>query len=381
MQAITFNYLNSKIHFNEESLCLRYCFIVSELAISAGKSYETLAFEHYYTPKNMVEKAEMIAAYYQNKNDKEWDIKADEVRMMLQMMKKMKYHSKEGIVMQKKFERSLDQLFTDIKKELYDSLCSTGLPQLYPLAKEGLLRICPLKHDDPEFENDEFIPASKIMQLQLPPDEVNDPEIFCMGNLFFFPDFFKPLNIPLQFTDKKAAAGNGFLHPCLLIPNINLLSAQELETVNNQVKEPAGRFNEKMNEWILMTRKNLPVAETHAFFKDYILPASDVLGTILGENEILNHCSRLQNDEVASGIYLGELPYSTVLNYYKYFEAINETTFNKVMEAKEHNPLVQGRMPVMILCSRIEGSYAIPADPVPDESQKVLPSKKSLSID
>src|SRR3954466_762734 len=107
MQAITFNNANSKIPPTEESLCIRLSFLVAELAVSAGTSYEHICFEHYYTPKNIVEKVEMIADYYENKNDKEWEVKADEVRKMYELMKKIKHHSKEGIVIIKKFEKSL----------------------------------------------------------------------------------------------------------------------------------------------------------------------------------------------------------------------------------------------------------------------------------
>ena len=387
MEAIVYNHTQTKIPLLMESLCLRTAYILCDYATLAGSSYTVLLFDRIYNPKRLEDKIEMVDQYTKSEGE-EFLGEMNEVRRMLKLFNKVKHHSAEGISKKKQFEKSVDQMFNVIKAERLRELQKTGLPQLQPLYDKGEFGLFPVDIITHESDQGDDIPASELLQLNLP-EENYSPPLFFLSTDFFLEDFIDPWTVVEARDSRASKPENIYIEHCFSVPNLNLLTSTELETIHTQLAPAAAPFWKKMDEWITLSHDEASAAETRNFFIKEVRPTIAPLLAAIAENELLQHCSKLQDDRVIVEVFLGELPVEAIWKYYRYFGVMTDETWQKLMDAKENDPSLSGRWPVMLLripaIDNIETAEGKEVEDIVDEEpnreETVLPVKKSINID
>ena len=188
MRAIVFNSSISRIDLKAESIALRAALLLADDAVSAGMSVSIIDFNNFYAPKKFFQKATMIEIYY----DKREDAKAEEMRQIIAAYKtaqKIKHKPGQLIARIKKLENSIDALFNDIKREYYEGLENSGLPQLNPLMDEKYFNAYWIDSHNPETEKENQVAASTLL-LNRMKDAAKGPVIFLLTPEFFFSEFY-----------------------------------------------------------------------------------------------------------------------------------------------------------------------------------------------
>ncbi|HLG33467.1 MAG TPA: hypothetical protein VI757_01190 [Bacteroidia bacterium] len=376
MRAIVFNSSDSRIDLKVESIALRAALLLADDAVTAGMSVSIIDFNNFYTPKKIYQKATMLEIYY----DKKEDAMAEEIRQIIagyKAMQKIKHKPGQLIARLKKLENSIDALFNDVKKEYYEVHEKNGLPQLNPLMDEDYFNAYWIDSHNPEKEKENQIAASTLL-LNRMKDAEKGPVIFLLTPEFFFNEFYTEEIIKSSKDKRWYQPEKIYFERCLVLPNINLLSAPEIKKIRAELQPSAQPFCRLMDEWIRMPRNDEDTFKTKPFLRKKILSAAAALQKNIDSNELLNHYKGLQDNQVVIELIAGEIPVSMLWEFFKHYSVIKEETNAVLLKEKEKVSSFPKRLPVLLV--RIPGNSEAPATQK-KEMKDVAPVKKSISID
>jgi len=307
----------------------------------------------------------------------DWKERFDEYLADMKNINKIKHKPPKLIILLKRIEKEIDEMFIEFKEWMLQKLMADGLPQLEPLMNANEIIAQVMNMNDPEkHEEGRCVAASKLLTLS-----VEKPDEYELCLFFLPPEFLKSEEVLnwniLTSSDKKAADPSSiYLEHCFTLPNVNMLTAAELKAVKEQLHSDAQPFLQHADEWLKLSYSTETESGTHDFFIKNLLPATRPINDSIAKNELLKYCS---SGGVSSGsmeIFLGEMPVQEIWKVYKHFGVIKEDTWAKLMECKEE-PRFKKRWPVMAM--------NIPWHPTVQQQGKeqaqVLPVKKSISID
>jgi hypothetical protein len=165
-----------------------------------------------------------------------------------------------------------------------------------------------------------------------------------------------------------------FLHTCIELPNVLLLSLNELHTVKMQLQASFDLFDKAMDQWLQLCKQNNAASPTIDFFRLEVLPAAQSFQTALNNNPILNQHKLAGNDKQMVYFSLGEMSLCEVWRLLRQKGMIPWDEVWNEMTALAEEPRFKQPRPVLVLSSiATEGEEEI------DES---IPfKKKSLNID
>ena len=105
-----------------------------------------------------------------------------------------------------------------------------------------------------------------------------------------------------------------------------------------------------MDKWINYFIENETSCNRIAFFEKEIIPSLPSLQQKINNNEIFNYLNRTNpQDQSGVDIWLGEVPLPVIWEYYKNKKQIDDDEYKCLEKALQNNPLLNGRIPVMIL--------------------------------
>ncbi|HLG33466.1 MAG TPA: hypothetical protein VI757_01185 [Bacteroidia bacterium] len=375
METIVLNHFESKLNKRFEALALKVGFLLSDCVNSVGTAYCDIYFEHYSEKKNTMEKVEFIEMFITKHPELEKDFSAADYKYAIKGLKQRGHMSQQDIVMKKRLDSAVNGMYETVKEIFSKQLLSDGLIQLKPISEKKEMGIFAVSLSEEEKDTEEYVPMSRVLMQKLPGAE--SPELFILPFEFFIPSFFRPDDIVSGAEHSDALSKSGYLQKCFEFPNINMLSATELEAIRAQLKPPGEAFRKQMDEWNLLSQKTSDAAETNRYFIEYILPAAHALFEAIERNELLRHLSRLQNDEVKTSVMVGELSLPLIWDFFKFAEVPREKSWNKLMEEKEKDISLNRRVPVIVLYN---DSYSITSPAEHETGSDMKPVKKSISI-
>jgi len=373
MKPIVFSSANSLIAQVGESVSLRIGYILADEIASAGGTMIDLFFSENFQQLQFRQKMIVFEAIYKSEEEKEV---LESIKAGLKLQHKIKHKTPQQIVAIKKMEQAVHNICMEAINGFDEAMRLSGLMEMRKLAdEEALTAFSMTGSQEEDIEN--RTQASKLLQRLLP-DMEGGHDLFFLGPEFTAEDFKQTYS---RYTAADAAAQdiqNVFLESCLSFPNINLLSALELKAVRKQLDIPGITFRKSADTWVRLCYDDSPVEERMAFFKNELMPAAALLQQTINENDLLMHCSSLQNDGIRIKLFFGEIPVGLLWEYYKHFKVIGDETCSILEAAKAGGSIAGKRWPVMLLMLPEQGSETVLSLNGEDE---IMPLKKSIAVD
>lgn len=371
MRSVVHNFILEKncINSGSESMALRCAYLLSGEVLSTGCSYGTVCYDEYMRSGDIEMKVRALEIYEPQIFSENWD-SADNVISMLKVIKKTKHPQPQQIILHKKLEKAIAQLWEHTHIENLNKMMKSGLPQLAPLVNDDDFVVLPVHTKETEQDDKYFFPMSKIFNLDFEEDENID--------LFFLPFEFT-LNL---FMEKMPAELKPrFMETVLVLPNLNALTTDELKAVKAALQSETAPLHLKMDEWIqaCATRSE---KETRAVFENEIKPLTTAIQQKLDENPVIKHIDSLYGgDKPRVEVVMGEAPLQLVWEFYNTQGTIPEQTW-KILEAMNSNGSITATRIAFMANKAATGwdkTLESPAKTV--EAEVVAPVRKTLDID
>jgi hypothetical protein len=377
MKAIVFNNLGSRLNQQLESFSLRVSYLLADYVASAGNSSQDIWFDDVFKGADPISQLMVIETFYKNTNEPMAE--AGQFKDILKKLAKVKHPNPQQIMIRKNLEKKVEALFKAVVAEMRTVTELTGLMELEPLLDGKTFGLYPMNGRDPEDEGQARIAASKLLTFQLP-DPEQGPEFFFLSAEFMLAEFTGKGTVYYAHEPEAAHTENCWMHKCFTLPNINLLKAVELQAVRQQLTMPGAEFRKQCDNW-MKGDEGRSGEESIAQFRKNILPHVASLQAAILQNEVLRHCSSIQNHEAKIDLYMGEVPLPILWNYFEHYKVIQEPTRKKLNELLENDKGLNRRIPVMHLSSanakQADENTAAAREEVPE----VKPVKKSISVD
>jgi len=377
MKSIVFNNKGSRIHQLLESACIRSSYLIADRVVGAGTSAQDIWFDELFKKADTIGKLVVIEGYYQRTDSPMPEV--DKVIAAFKQMRKIKHPNPQQIIARKNMEKVIDTMFKQVVNEMTELVARTGLMELATLADGEILGFYWMQREDMEKEGDELLPASKLLSLQLP-DPEEGPELFFLSAEFMLAEFTGKGTVYYAHEPEAANTENCWIHKCFTLPNINLLKAVELKAVREQLMTPGAEFRKQCDSWIKGAGERNG-EESIALFQKNILPHAASLQAAILQNEVLRHCSSLQNHEAKMDLYIGEVPLPVLWNYFEHYNVIQEPTRKKLNELLETDKGLNRRIPVIIPGRVYANEATSTGAAAKEELPEVKPVKKSISVD
>jgi hypothetical protein len=376
MKAVILNKGSSKLTPGLESVSLRIAYLICEKVMPAGASYDAIQFEEIEKNLELETKVRLIEAF--RKEDKEEDNwSAEEVLQTLKEYRKMK-HPPPGVIKQRKiFEKGLNELFQQYFDATKSSLAKSGFMPLAKLLNTSVNGGYRIVGEADEAKRPDDVPLSALLMRR---------HATAAGEFFFLhPAFFNACKeenwfIPMKSDGSNAKKKGTYLQHLFTLPNINLLSATELETTKSRLSDSASILETKLNQWMQDVYSGKESSSTAFFFNKEVLPATAGFLHAIAVNDVLNHASRMQKDMVSIDVFAGELPAETVWQFYKWANVLEEGTWQILQKALKEDGYSGRRFPVMTVAITNELTVGEKPAKQAGEEFKIMPVKKSIDI-
>lgn len=376
MKTVVFNVHNSAIHRGGESVALRIGYLISDYVVSIGTTGFEILFSTWFNPPKLEQKVEWMEKFYANRGE-EMQLKAANVKETMKALRKIKHLDKEGIVTLKKFEKAVDVLFQMAKAEALEEKKETGLPQLESLYTGEVFGGYASSLNTPEHPEENAYAVSQLLSLDLP-DLEEGMSLFLLTHEFFLFQENKNQKWFSVGSSEAKATDNMYFEKCLTFPQVNILNAVELKTLRQQFEPLSIPFRKAVDRWMELCYNNVESKETLAHFRQQVQTNAAPLNNLIKQNEVLNHYQRLFNQAGNTNVWLGEVPVKYIWEFYREGKAIEDESWEKLMQIYETRNLNGKRWPVIVI--EIPEAKDV-AKEMAQTQHEIKAVKKSISVD
>jgi|GEM_PF-4852890 len=356
-----------RIHPLMTSLSIRTCYLLCSRLRTAGNVHYMFDVEKQFRNMNIEGKLEFIIDEDKDGDD-ESNKKIKQALSDYKKLKSIKHKNKEGIVIQKKFERTMENLFNTVFEEFMVRINATQLPQLKPLAEKNSFNYYHVDYNDPETETEEQGSLSKLLSLQLDEEDEQHPTLVHLDYELFNDEFYR------KSGHKKPSEkfnGNGFLVPVINVKNMIWFSVTDIDAMHLRMSGALNNFREQVSRFAEL--KSDPVQAYHRLVSN-VVPSSQVLQEMLDNDEAVKAFSgQPLFTEPGAAFYIGMIPWQMMWDYFEHIRLADEMTMDALKYIKKTHPLV----PVTVMLPKKEFSPLHKTKP----AKPAMQLKKSLSVD
>jgi hypothetical protein len=289
------------------------------------------------------------------------------------LYKKDRGHNKELIVLQKKTEKSVNDMFNIYLDATLRSIKAAGLLDLKALDESLSYGEYYISYQYAENEGQDYSKLSDILQLNLDEDDNKTPTVFLLNYLFFSEEFKSGDTVmPALNTFSES----GFVQELFTFPNYNDFSITDLNTIRFEVNKSLADFQQCINTF---TTLNANPAEAFNYLQNDVAPIAKVLAENINNTGLVASYTNLKSSTTAADkLYLGMIPRYVVFKYFEFIKASQEETIAVLHQLpdNENHQLV----PVLIVALNTEPAAVEEANDITNAAES-MPLKKSLSID
>ena len=288
--------------------------------------------------------------------------------------KKIKHPSASMIAAHKKFQKYFEAEYENQTRSYINTIDQMRLISMDELAPHGYFDWYHINDELLQVPGEKHVSVPDIMQL-LPGQFGSEPFLFVLPISLFteasrFDESYRYDAALPSFMEHLS-----FLHTCFELPNLLMLTHNELHTVKMQVQDVFQPFNNAMDGWLQRCMENNSPSSQGQFFKTEVLPAAETFKKALQQNSLLNQHSIAGTDNPKMNLSLGEISMSEVWRLFRERLVIGDEVWNEMSELMKE-PGYQQRRPALF--------FSV-FSPNEDEEQKTgedMPfRKKSLVID
>lgn len=282
-----------------------------------------------------------------------------------------KVNDKEGIVLKKKIEKNVNDMFNALLNEIMAIIKIAGLTDLSPIENSSSYGEYFVSYRNPEKETDGLNKLSEILKLNLDDDDNKRHYTFLLTGLFFSAGFNAADNeIPSinEFSEK------GFLQELFTFPNYNSFSVSDLNTIRFELNERIENFQQAVSSFAQLQANP---AKAFNYLQSDVVTAANTLAAGIDKSALVVNYKNLTRTATGFGkLYLGMIPQAMVFKYFKFIKASQEET----MAALQQFPDDESHQFVPVLIADVCEQPAV------DEATGIIeapsmPLRKTLSID
>jgi len=290
----------------------------------------------------MMQKAQMV--YQFQINEPEARAAFDSFFEQQRQMKRVKHLPNNLFVLNKHMERGMKIVL----KDWIDNLCRC-------LKKDGFFTF---SHNfDRGILVNFFFGSSGIVQedlviddKQLFSNEVTNPEvanpIWLLAEGFYSHLYFDEGAIT---SPESIIEGKPYLVKCLKIPNINLLTGEELMLVREAVAKHTTSFRAETDVWATQCYTAKNGADC---FKEKVMPLMPTMQDAIDNDPLLKQWGNIDSVKNTSAIYFGEVTPEMIWKYYKNNLLIPDEMYNTLIE--EYKLKEEYTIPVMVFAYHLD---------------------------
>lgn len=347
---------------------IRASILLSQTTIVVGNTGFLIFFEDYFNSLNAIKQVKLMQA---SLADTEIESKEafDNYLNYVKNYNKIKHPPQHLLVSFKKMEREMIKIVHNWKDDFMKNIEIFGLKDLFSFYEKNVFE--PLAYAvGSEREDDIFLPKIKVLTHQSP---VN----FAQKAVWLMPSQFYSSDIFVQEADTTIQHQNNtaYFIKAFTLPNINLLTATELNSIKNQLNESLIQFNEDVDEWAtacyLGNGKNV--------FETKVLPKLAQVSDIIESNILLQHTNRIHQQQLTHTVYLGEVDKPTFLKWHLQQNVIDDDEYKQTIEA--YNNTEAHTVPIMLFVATENLEFYDKNNNEIIEEPKIIAVKKSINVD
>lgn len=387
MDIVVMDNFGTKINSMNHSLAIRASlFMANNIVLAGDLPGYGIHYENIAHGSDLEVKSKVLQNKFRKAADGEHEQLFEDILAILHQYKKVKHKSKEQLVTFKRIEKIINEDFDIYIQENLDRFKQLGLPQLVSFDKQGIFHYAKIYFDAPETERearDQCVRGSHVLayatelalEYETPTDKGKDEEwkkVFMMPYHFFDTDDWNAGAAFLNINDINAARNDSaVMHKLFSLPNIQALSATELDVMRQQLKPHYTAWHQATQDWIWKCKNMEPDAFND--FEHKVIPAIEPLRTALAANQVVMDCTHIDEQKMVMEIYAGMMPVDTFIRFWDYYKAIKPETkeaYEKMLDERKHSSM---RIPFLAL------KLISTAKPI-DQPTELKAVKKSLEI-
>ena len=342
MQTYQLDFLDGEFINPAYSFQISLSYILSDITTITGHTTVLLYFEHHFKKRNLLDRARIV--YDLQKNEPEAMAALQCFFDHHKLIKNLKHPPKDIFLSYKKLENTIDKIL----KEWVDSLCisleKNGYYAFSRNFKPGILN-CSFWGEENSKPQPVDVSMYKTLSFQLSCEGMDKP-IWLLSELFYSHLYFGEGGIT---TIDSIEEGKPYLIKCLKVPNISLLSCEELDMLKETIAKLTTSFRAETDVWAKQcyTTKN-----GIDFFKEKLMPLMATVQDAIDTDPLLKQWSNIDSMKNMTTIYFGEVSPEMLWNYYKDNHLLNEEVHKQLLAeyaAKENHTI-----PVMVFAYNLD---------------------------
>lgn len=288
--------------------------------------------------------------------------------------KKIKHPSASVIAAHKKFQKHFEAEYENQTRSHINTIDEMRLINMDELAPHGYFDWYHINDELLQVPGEKHASVPEILQL-LPGQFGSEPFLFVLPISLFteasrFDESYRCDAALPSFMENLS-----FLHTCFELPNVLMLTHNELHAVKMQVQDVFQPFNKAMDSWLQRCMEDKSSSSQVHFFKTEVLPVAETFKKALQQNSLLNQHSIAGTDNQKMYFSLGEMSMSEVWRLFRERLVIGDEVWNEMTDLMKE-PKYQQRRPVLFF------TVFCPNEDEEQKTNEAIPfRKKSLVID
>ena len=127
---------------------------------------------------------------------------------------------------------------------------------------------------------------------------------------------------------------------------MHIYTTTELKAIRESLREPLKSFRQKVDEWCIIFNSAEDKTAGHSFFVANIIPWVNETNNFIQNHPVMKHHYNLFGG-YKSYVMMGETTKELLLNYYLYYDFINEEKYSKIKESCVSENYRDRRIPII----------------------------------
>lgn len=254
--------------------------------------------------------------------------------------KSMKHPPNNIFLLSKKLENALANVVSEWLVGFDKNLTKHGLTGLLDLCVNDSFEISDLETTT-GIESENSYLTIKLLNNKSDEENINN-SVWLMPELFYHENYFETL---VATNIDEIEEDMPYLIKCFDMPNLNILSVKEMESLKKMFNLVLASFKEETQEWA--NRCYQSNGKKH--FIDHVFPTMPSIKETIDASEIINHLKNIPAGQLSASICMGEISPLILWKYYYLNKLLSEEDYNELVG--EYDSLPNYTIPIMVFFS------------------------------
>lgn len=324
------------------ALQISFSYVLSDITTISGHTTMMLYFEHHFKKRTLIDRAHIV--YDLQKNEPEARAALENFFTQYKKVKAIKHPPALIFLAYKKLESTMDKVLKDWVNGVCEVLEKNGFYAFSRNFKPGILNSYYLGNDvisgqDLTIDTVETF-SNKLLVKGM------DKIIWLMAEGFYSYLYFGEGAIT---SIDAIEEGKPYLIKSLKIPNINLLSCEELDILRETIAKLTSNFRAETDAWATQC---YTAKSGGNYFKEKLMPLMATVQGAIDNDPLLQQWRNIDSVKNTSAIYFGEVSPLILWKYYKNNLILSEEIYNQLI--KEYKGRESYTIPVMVFAYHLD---------------------------